>query len=41
MEYILYEFDMTKTDKNHNDEEDDETSPEFVLEVYDAFQGHF
>lgn len=30
MEYVLYEFDMTKSDRNQNDEEDDETSMELV-----------
>lgn len=41
MEFVLYEFDLSKIDRNHTDEEDDETSPELLIELYDSFQGFF
>jgi phage terminase large subunit len=37
MEYVLYEFDMSKTDRNQTEEDDDETSPEFLEEMYNSF----
>lgn len=41
MEYVLYEFDLSKTSCNQADDEDDEIQPEVVTELYESFQGFF
>jgi len=37
MEYVLYEFDPSKSDHNTTDEDDDETTPEYISEIFHSF----